>query len=51
VDSNGRLVRDFTVDEHTDHLELNISDFSPGVYYYNIEYNNFRSSSKKIVIQ
>lgn len=51
VDSNGRLVRDFTVDDHSDHLELNVSDFSPGVYYYNIEYNNLRSSSKKIVIQ
>jgi hypothetical protein len=51
LDSNGRMVRNFTVDDHTDHLEFNISDFSPGVYYYNIEYNNLRSSSKKIVIQ
>ena len=51
LDSNGRMVRNFTVDDHTDHLELNVSDFSPGVYYYNIEYNNHRSSSKKIVIQ
>jgi len=51
MDSNGRTIRNFTVDNHTDHLELNVNGFSPGVYYYSIEYNNLRSLIKKIVIQ
>lgn len=50
VDSNGKLVRDFTVDDHTDHLELSVGDLSPGVYFYNIEYNNLRSPTRKIVV-
>ena len=51
LDSNGRTVRNFTIDDHTDHLELNVNELAPGVYYYNIEYNNLRSSTRKIVIQ
>jgi len=51
MDSNGRMIRNFTVDDHIDYIELNVNGFSPGVYYYNIDYNNFRSPSKKIVIQ
>lgn len=51
MDSTGRLIRNFKVDNHTDHLDLNVSDLTPGVYFYNIEYNNLRSPSKKIAIR
>jgi hypothetical protein len=50
-DNNGRLVQQFTVDNHTDHLLLNVSDYRSGVYHYFVEYGNKRSPSQKLVVQ
>lgn len=51
VDSNGRMLRNFQIDGHSDHITLNISDLSSGIYYYFIEYDKYRSASKKIIVQ
>jgi hypothetical protein len=51
IDSNGRAVKNFQVDGHSDYLALNIDDLTKGVYFYFIEYNNIRTKSKKIVVQ
>jgi hypothetical protein len=50
-DSNGRPIGNYQIDNHSDHLALNINDLAPGVYLYYIEYNNRRTVSKKIVVQ
>lgn len=50
-DSNGQKIKNFAIDSHSDHIAMNIGDLAAGTYLYNIEYNNTRSSSKKIVVQ
>jgi hypothetical protein len=51
LDSNGKTVKNFLVDGHSDHLALNVNDLSSGIYLYYIEYDNFRTSSKKLIVQ
>lgn len=51
IDCNGKLVRQFLVDNHTDHLLLNTSAYPGGIYHYYLEYNNKRSVAEKLVIQ
>lgn len=51
IDSNGRIVKKFLVDGHTDHLALSIGELSAGVYHYYLEYNNKRTSSKKLLVK
>lgn len=50
-DNNGRNVNQFVVDNHTDYLELNISEYQSGIYHYFIEYENTKTASKKLVIR
>jgi hypothetical protein len=50
-DTSGRKVRNFVIDNHSDHIAMTVSDMAAGTYLYNIEYNNLRTASKKIVIQ
>jgi hypothetical protein len=50
IDNSGRKVDQFIVDNHTDHLMLDISKYKSGVYMYFIEYGNSRSKSEKLVI-
>jgi hypothetical protein len=51
LDSSGKTVKNFLVDGHSDHLALNVNDLSSGIYLYYIEYDNFRTSSKKLIVQ
>ncbi len=51
VSTEGKLVKQFQVDRHTDHLSLYASDFTSGVYHYFIEYGNTRTESKKLVVR
>lgn len=50
LDSSGKTVKNFLIDGHSDHLALNVNDLSSGIYHYYIEYDNHRTSAKKIVI-
>lgn len=50
-DNSGRLVQQFIIDNHTDHLLLNVSDYKSGVYHYFVEYGNKRSASQKLVVR
>jgi len=50
-DTSGRKIKDFAIDSHSDHIAMNVNDLAAGTYLYNIEYNNQRTSSKKIVVQ
>lgn len=49
--SNGKLEGRFAVDNHTDHLLLDISRYKSGLYYYFVESGNRRSPSGKLVVQ
>lgn len=51
IDNNGRTVKNYQIDGHSDHIALNVNDLPSGVYHYFVEYGNQRSSSKKIVVQ
>ncbi len=51
VDNNGKLVDQFTVDNHTSFLTLEVNSYRNGIYHYFIEYNGTRTRSKKLVIQ
>lgn len=50
-DNNGKQVQRFNIDNHTDHLLLNVSDYKSGVYHYFVEYGNKRSPSQKLVVR
>lgn len=51
LDNNGKSIQQFLIDDHTNHLELDVSNFSPGIYLYFIEYENTKTVSKKLVIK
>lgn len=50
-DNTGKLSGRYIVDNHTDHLLLNVSGLQNGVYHYFLQYGNRRSSSKQMVIR
>lgn len=50
-DTNGRKVKNFQIDNHSDNIAMNVNDLATGTYLYNIEYDNQRTISKKIVVQ
>ena len=50
LDNTGRHVNQFVVDNHTDHLSLDVTQYSSGIYHYFIEYGNTRTEAKKLVI-
>jgi hypothetical protein len=50
-DTSGRPVTQFVVDHFSDHLDMDVSKLSSGVYHYFIEYGDTKSPSKKLVIQ
>lgn len=50
-DSSGRKVKNFAIDSHSDHIAMNVNDLAAGTYLFNIEYDNIRTDTKKIVIQ
>jgi hypothetical protein len=50
-DSSGKKISQFIIDNHTDYLLLNVSDYSSGVYHYFVEYGNKRSPSQKLVVR
>ncbi len=51
IDNNGRELEQFIVDNHTDHLALDVSSFKSGIYHYFIEFGNTKTPSKKLVIR
>ncbi len=51
IDNTGRAVNQFTIDNHTDFLSLDVSQFKSGIYHYFIEYGNTRTPSKKLIIR
>ena len=50
-DNNGKQVKRFTIDSHSDHLALNVESLNTGVYHYFIEYGNTKTISKKLVVR
>lgn len=51
VDNNGRQIKQFVVDTHTNYLTLDVNEFSSGIYHYFIEYGNTKTPSKKLIIR
>lgn len=51
IDNSGKQVEQFMVDSHTDHLMLDVSRYKSGVYHYFIEYANWRTESKKLIVR
>lgn len=51
LDNSGRQVNQFIVDQHSDHLSLDVSQYQAGVYHYFVEYENTKTPSRKLVIQ
>lgn len=49
--NNGQFIERFMVDNHTDHLLLDVSKYKSGVYNYFLESAGKRSASKKLVIR
>ena len=50
IDNSGRKVDQFIIDNHTDHLMLDVNRYQSGVYMYYIEYGNTKTPAKKIVV-
>ncbi|NCB06858.1 MAG: T9SS type A sorting domain-containing protein [Bacteroidia bacterium] len=51
IDNSGKQVGQFMVDNHTDHLMLDVSRYQSGVYHYFIEFGNTKTPAKKLVVQ
>lgn len=50
-DSKGKMVKDFLVDGHSNHIALHVDDLSSGIYYYHIKYDKHQTESRKMIIQ
>ncbi len=50
-DNTGKLTGRYNVDNHTDHILLNVSGLQSGVYHYFLQYGDIKSSSKQLVIR
>ena len=50
-DNSGNMVNRFAIDNHTNHLLLDVSSYPGGVYHYFVEYDNRRSESNKLVVR
>jgi len=46
----GELVKEFKVSSQIDHLELPVSDYTPGTYYYELQAGGNTSGGKKMVV-
>ena len=46
----GELVKEFKVSSQMDHLELLVSDYTPGTYYYELQAGGNTSGGKKMVV-
>lgn len=51
LDNNGREIKQYLIDDHTNHLELDVTSFTSGIYHYFIEFQNTKTPSKKLIIQ
>lgn len=51
LDNNGREINQYLIDDHTNHLALDVTKFSSGIYHYFIEFQNTKTPSKKLIIQ
>lgn len=51
VDNTGRPVNQFIVDTYSDHLDLDVTSLSSGIYFYFIEADGKRSASQKLIVQ
>lgn len=51
IDNSGRQVRSYNIDNHIDYLNLSADDFESGLYHYFIEYNNGRTTAKKLIVR
>ncbi len=49
-DINGKVVKEYNVDNSFDNLILDTQEFSAGTYYYNLTTNNGVSDAKKIIV-
>jgi hypothetical protein len=50
-DTSGKMISRFSIDNHTDHLLLNVSGYQRGIYHYFIEYGNQRTTSEKLIVR
>jgi hypothetical protein len=46
----GELVKEFKVSSQVDHLELPVSEYTPGTYYYELQAGENTSGGKKMVV-
>ena len=46
----GELVKEFKVSSQIDHLELPVSEYTPGTYYYELQAGGSTSGGKKMVV-
>lgn len=51
IDQAGHPIEEFIVDSYSDHLDLNVSNLSSGVYFYFIESDGKRSETQKLIVQ
>lgn len=50
LDSNGRSVQNFQVDNHINHLDIDVTGMKPGTYFYFVESGGKRSETGKAVV-
>ena len=51
TDLNGKTVKSFTVDNYFNHLKIQTGQFPKGTYLYYLTTNNYKSETKKLVIE
>ena len=49
--SNGQLVKRYNVDDHTDHLMLDVSGLKSGMYHYYMECGKGKSRAEKLLVR
>lgn len=51
IDNTGKQVEQFVVDNHTDHLIIDVSRYQSGTYHYYLDYQNTKTQAKKLVVR
>lgn len=51
IDSKGSIVNSYQIDNYFDHLALDVSYLTAGVYHYFIEFGNTKTETKRVIIQ
>ena len=50
TNSNGKFIQSYNVDHHFNNLKINTAQLPKGIYFYYLESDNYKSETRKIIV-